>query len=49
MEPDKVVVKGTPEEEDEDDGHEPEDLVQDGKLADKIPGKDSFLVLGYCR
>ena len=40
MEHDKVVVKSTP---DEDEDHEPEDLaVTAGKLADKIPGKDTF-------
>ena len=37
MEHDKVVVKSTP---DEDEDHEPEDLAS-GKLADKIPGKDT--------
>eukprot|EP00438_Fugacium_kawagutii_P010349 Skav210920 [mRNA] locus=scaffold4127:68207:73315:- [translate_table: standard] len=37
MEPDKVIVKSTPDEDEED--HEPEDLAA-GKLADKIPGKD---------
>lgn len=36
MEHDKVVVKSTP---DEDEDHEPEDLAS-GKLADKIPGKE---------
>lgn len=38
MEPDKVVVKSSPDE-DEDEGHEPEDLAQNGTLADKVPGK----------
>jgi len=37
MEPDKVVVQSAPDEDEED--HEPEDLAE-GKLADKIPGKD---------
>ena len=36
MEPDKVVVQSAPEDEED---HEPEDLAE-GKLADKIPGKD---------
>lgn len=39
MEPDKVVVKSSPDE-DEDEGHEPEDLAQNGTLADKVPGKE---------
>lgn len=37
MEPDKVIVKSTPEEEEED--QEPEDLAQDGKLHEKIGQK----------
>ena len=42
MEHDKVVVKSTP---DEDEDHEPEDLAS-GKLADKIPGKDTWDTAG---
>lgn len=46
MEPDKVVVKSSPDE-DEDEGHEPEDLAQNGTLADKVPGKAWMVVNGW--